>query len=117
MNEQQFSNRQFYADWCEMKRIAVECVKRGNKYRRTYKWDEQEIDIFAQALVNYWMDCAKQKNPLRPIGPALAFARQADREKLTDKTAMRYQWQTIVGPPAPNADTVPFAEKQESGEP
>jgi hypothetical protein len=111
--EQQFSNRQSYADIRELKRIARECVERGNKYRRTYKWDEQEIETFAISLMSYWMDCAKQKNPLRPLGPALAFARQADREKLTNQTAMRYQWRTIAEATAPNADTVPFTKKQE----
>jgi hypothetical protein len=43
------------------------------------------------------------------LGPALAFARQADREKLTDKTAMRYQWQTVAEQ-APNPDN-PFTKK------
>jgi hypothetical protein len=108
-DEQQFRNRQAYADMDEIKRIAVECVERGNKHRRTWKRDDVEINLFAQMLIVHWLECAEQKNPLRPLGPALAFARQADREKLTDRTAMRYQWHTVAEP-APNPNN-PFTKK------
>jgi hypothetical protein len=78
--QQQYSMRQSLLDMQEMSRIATELTLHRDKFRqRRHKLDDEGLQMQARLLVMRWLDQARARNPLRPLGPALDLARQAKR--------------------------------------
>src|SRR5215813_5812074 len=85
--EQTFSNRQAMADLDELRQIALEIEQRGANKNRTV-----DLDLRMRMRILHWVrdDIDKNRNPLRPYGPALARARLALRaSKLSTRSIGR----------------------------
>lgn len=99
MTDQTFSNRQAMADMAEIRRIAEQLEEQRGKNRIL------DHDMRVMLRIIQWLGDAKKKNPLRPMGPALAQARLALRaSKLATRSigrARQYVFDLMVAPTDP----------------